>query len=489
LNLDGASVGDLTPLRNLKSLQVLRLTNTPVEDISVLSELPELRVISIDGTRVRDIEPVAGLEYLRSLDVARTRVSDLGPISNLRSLYWIDFAQTAVEDLSPLRNMVDIRDIDLSDTNVADLSPLASLRNIERLDLKNSQIRDLSPVSRFERMFSASYGNLNFKGAPIADPTLLSFAELVPTDRTRKTISHIRYQQGLPQLELTSDEKTNRDSFAPVENVSSLVSFQLSPGGTIALRNDTASFPIFPLRNSERDFEKRLETSRTLAEDLIAELSTARRFQARAEYREGLKRYAERLPRSKSDGNILLADAEARTIRNLFASEVDTIAAPFASKLKTFLEQHIGLRVFYPEITSFYRDVQTGRINEPLSLDAIEGFVEIVRENTPTIFDVSVEEAVDGAAESPPTVPVANNQTIAANTAQSIPPADPLGEVDSGKAHDYTFAGAANSLWKIFLEGERINRGVEAWTKAGIAFRPYVSDILDWLHRFTSSGN
>jgi hypothetical protein len=122
-------------------------------------------------------------------------------------------------------------------------------------------------------------------------------------------------------------------------------------------------------------------------------------------------------------------------------------------------------------------------------LDAIDGFVQIIRENTPTIFDVSVEEAIDGAAEVPLDLPIVTSRSHEVSASQPVPPADPLGEVNSEKAHDYTFAGTANSLWKIFIEGERINRGVEAWSKTGIALRPYVSDILDWLHRFTSSGS
>lgn len=183
-----------------------------------------------------------------------------------------------------------------------------------------------------------------------------------------------------------------------------------------------------------------------------------------------------------------MADAEARTIRNMFASEVDILSVPFASRLKTFLEQHIGLRIFYPEISSFYHDVQHGRINEPLSLDAVEGFVQTVRDNTPTVFDASVEEAIEGSSTSSQPSTIVNIGTPAVDSSQPRPPKDPLGEVNPIAAANYTFAGTANRLWKVFLEGEKIYRSAAAWKSAAESLRPYVSEILDWLHRFAPPG-
>jgi hypothetical protein len=76
-----------------------------------------------------------------------------------------------------------------------------------------------------------------------------------------------------------------------------------------------------------------------------------------------------------------------------------------------------------------------------------------------------------------------------AETNQPLPPKDPLGDVDQNKAWDFTFAGAANNLWKAFREGEKINKALDGWQKAGADLGPYISTILDWLHRFMSSGD
>jgi hypothetical protein len=153
--------------------------------------------------------------------------------------------------------------------------------------------------------------------------------------------------------------------------------------------------------------------------------------------------------------------------------------------LKTFLEQHMGLRVFYPEISTFYRDVQSGQIEEPLPLDAIEAIVKGVKDHTPSVFETSVQAAIEGSAETGEPVPhPTGSGYLPADTGQPIPPRDPLGEVDQHKASDFTFAGAVNGLWKAFLQGERIHKAVEGWKSAGKTLKPHVNDILDWLNRF-----
>ena len=68
----------------------------------------------------------------------------------------------------------------------------------------------------------------------------------------------------------------------------------------------------------------------------------------RSDYREGLERYIGDLPSEPGAGNFLLADAEARMLRSLFAAEPHILAEPFAARLKTVLENHFALLGFYP---------------------------------------------------------------------------------------------------------------------------------------------
>jgi hypothetical protein len=96
-------------------------------------------------------------------------------------------------------------------------------------------------------------------------------------------------------------------------------------------------WPVFPQPSSEKDHRDRLETCRILARDILAALR-AQKYQVRGEYADGLANYESRLPNGPGEGNVLLADAEARTLRELFAAEANVLSFGFAAKLKTLLE-------------------------------------------------------------------------------------------------------------------------------------------------------
>lgn len=249
----------------------------------------------------------------------------------------------------------------------------------------------------------------------------------------------------------------------------------------IVLSSNSANAPIFPFPSSERDHAQRLEACLVQAEDLAADLGR-QRWQVREDYAVELFRYAGRLPTSPGSGNILLADAAARNLRELFAAEQDFLPAAFAARLKTVLQQHIALRPFYPEVAAFYEAVRSGHIADPLPLDAVEHIVDAIQAQTPLIFDPSVVGAIDETATASRVV-AAHPEHAAAGSDVIVPPADPLGELDTGKARDFQVAGAVNRLWKVFTSGEKISKSATAWLATYTALSPWVAQVIKWLHR------
>ena len=290
--------------------------------------------------------------------------------------------------------------------------------------------------------------------------------------------------------EIISEGKRELATFlGPLENIPSPFAFQISQAGKIALASSPSNSPQFPFLNSQREHLNRLNVCRTLAQDLISDLR-GQRFQARPEYVEGFEKYVSRLPDDANAGNFLLAEAEARTLRNLFSAEASILSIAFAAKLKTFLEQHMGLRVFYPDVANFYRDVRSGHMIEPLPLDAVEGILNGVRDNTPVVFEPNVRGAIEGSLKSESSLGVTDSHgPPAVDANQPLPPNDPLGEIDPRAAADFTFAGATNGIWKAFLQGEKIHKALEGWTKTRDVLAPHVGEILGWLHRLLAASD
>lgn len=190
---------------------------------------------------------------------------------------------------------------------------------------------------------------------------------------------------------------------APIENVPLAISFGWSSKGTITVVSGALNWPAFPYSGGEKDHEHRLEACRVLATEIVQSLHRGR-WNARPDYEETLEHYVARLPVKPREGNFLLADAEARIIRSMFASDLDMLSVGLAAKLKTFLEQHIGLRAYYPAAEEFYESVRTGHLEAPLPLDAFDGFFRVVRDHTPTRFEPNVAETLGEAAQPIPAI-------------------------------------------------------------------------------------
>jgi hypothetical protein len=168
---------------------------------------------------------------------------------------------------------------------------------------------------------------------------------------------------------------------APVPNVLSPISYGWTSRGTITIAAGAQNRPVFPFAGGERDHTNRLEACRRFAAD-IARLLRSGGYNARSEYAKKLDDYRRDLPKQPGDGDFLLADGHARILRSMFATDAPVLPVPIAAELKNFLEHHIALRAYYPAVAEFYDSVRTGHLERPLPLDAVQDFIQGVRDNT-----------------------------------------------------------------------------------------------------------
>ena len=147
LFLEDTLVSDIRPLANLSSLDWLDLGDTPVSDIRPLANLSSLEWLGLRGTDVSDIEPLTNLSSLEWLALGATPVSDIGPLANLSSLEWLALWGTEVSDIGPIANLSALEQLYLSETPVRNIEPLVSLSALEQLDLRGTLVSDIAPLA------------------------------------------------------------------------------------------------------------------------------------------------------------------------------------------------------------------------------------------------------------------------------------------------------------------------------------------------------
>lgn len=271
-------------------------------------------------------------------------------------------------------------------------------------------------------------------------------------------------------------------------SVPSAYTFGWNASGRIAIVAGAQNATAFPFPPNAGDHAATLDAARSLIARLLADLKAGRANCARPDYREALERYVGDLPTMPGSGNLILADAEARSLRDLFAAEADILSAPFAARLRTILQQHIALRAFYPEVERFYDAVRSGHLERPLPDDAVAAVGRTIKENTPRYFEPEVSEGLKRVEREPPEVALSPDDIAGHGSAPIQPPPDPLGELEPRKSRSFSTASAINALWKTFLKGKDIPEALEGWRDVAGKLGENVGPVIDWLKDFLSKG-
>jgi hypothetical protein len=265
----------------------------------------------------------------------------------------------------------------------------------------------------------------------------------------------------------------------PLENIPCAFTFGWSASQKITVIAGPQNQPIFPFATSEADHKQWLETCHALTERLLSDLR-AGRFNLRPDYCEALERYKADLPTAPGQGNFMLAEQEALNLRGLFEAEVDLIAAPFASRLRGLLQQHIALRGFYPVVERYYDAVRKSRIDDPLPWDKVEGFGRTVRDNTPDKFEPEISKGLqDVEREEPVIEPV----DVPHDPKAIQPPPDPLGPVNREDSRSFNIASFVNGIMKVVVKGRDVSQAFDGWEHLEQKLWEDAASIIEWLHK------
>lgn len=274
----------------------------------------------------------------------------------------------------------------------------------------------------------------------------------------------------------------------PIEDVPCPISIIRRLDGRIGADAGLFSEPALPPSFKPADHAKLVEACSARAGRLLNQAASPS-FQGRADYADALSQYLEWLPSNSGAGNVLLADGEARVLSKLFVAEQGILPTAFASSLSTLLEDHYGLRAYYPELERHYHSIRTGHLATPLPHDAVEGVRKIIHAHSPGVFDETVAPVMDETARPVPAVtPPLADDAPPPDPNRPKPPRDPIADIDPAASRNYIFASAANLIYKVLKAGKDVGSVAKGWNDAYEALRPYVRPLLDWLRNWLGGG-
>ena len=172
------ALSDISPLRELKKLELLRLSHNDIIDISPVEGLTNLKHLFLSHNQIKNIDAVKNLTNLESLDFARNigeeRISDISAIANLTKLKLLGLSDANIPDISVLRNLVNLETFMANDSKIEDISVLKNAKNLKILYLDKNKITDVSVVKDLVELTELYLRNNNISEIDFSKLTKLS---------------------------------------------------------------------------------------------------------------------------------------------------------------------------------------------------------------------------------------------------------------------------------------------------------------------------
>lgn len=153
----GANFSDMTPMKNLLSLQELYISEGGgglISDLSPLQNLTQLQSLSLTCPKLSDISPLQNFVHLQSLSIVSNNLADISALSNLTQITWLQLISDALSDLSPLQHYTKLKllEADSKILTLNDLGILPSLPQLTSLTIRGTSISDFSVVQHLSQL-------------------------------------------------------------------------------------------------------------------------------------------------------------------------------------------------------------------------------------------------------------------------------------------------------------------------------------------------
>ena len=217
------AIKDLTPLSNLKKLELLRLSHNEISDISPLKELTGLKYLYISHNNITDISSLKNLTNLENFDFAVNKVADMSIVKNFKKLTLLDIYSNKISDISYVKELEKLTYFRADSNNIENIDALKNLKLLEDLDLGNNKLKDTSVLNELINL-----KKLSLKGNNIENLNLNKLINIDDLNLENNKISDISFLKNSTKLASLNLKKNNIENIDNVSGLTKLTYLNLS---------------------------------------------------------------------------------------------------------------------------------------------------------------------------------------------------------------------------------------------------------------------
>lgn len=217
------AIKDLTPLSNLKKLELLRLSHNEISDVSPLKDLTGLRYLYISHNNISDISLLKNLANLESFDFAVNKITDMSIVENFKNLKLLDIYSNKISNINYIKELEKLTYFRADSNNIENIDALKNLKLLEDLDLGNNKLKDTSVLNGLINL-----KKLSLKGNNIENLSLNKLINLDDLNIENNKISDISFLKNSTKLANLNLKKNNIENIDNVSGLTKLTYLNLS---------------------------------------------------------------------------------------------------------------------------------------------------------------------------------------------------------------------------------------------------------------------
>lgn len=217
------AIKDLTPLSNLKKLELLRLSHNEISDVSPLKDLIGLKYLYISHNNISDIISLKNLANLESFDFAVNKITDMSIVENFKNLKLLDIYSNKISNINYIKELEKLTYFRADSNNIENIDALKNLKLLEDLDLGNNKLKDTSVLNGLINL-----KKLSLKGNNIENLNLNKLINLDDLNIENNKISDISFLKNSTKLANLNLKKNNIENIDNVSGLTKLTYLNLS---------------------------------------------------------------------------------------------------------------------------------------------------------------------------------------------------------------------------------------------------------------------
>ena len=201
IRYSASSISDLTPLKDLKKLEFLRLSHNNIEDVTPLKDLTNLKHLYISHNRIADVSSLGKLRDLVDFDISINYIADASVAKNYSKLNMFNAVRNKITDISYLDTITGLKILNVKKNNVSNIDSIKDLVGLEVLNLEdNKNLGGIKVIKNLTKLKELNLNNCGIDDADVAGDIFAGLNGVVEIDLSNNSLRSIDFLANCTEL-------------------------------------------------------------------------------------------------------------------------------------------------------------------------------------------------------------------------------------------------------------------------------------------------